>query len=137
MKFLCLLLSCSICFCSKAQTTASQDASARGTDSTFTKVETESSFPGGEAGWKRFLMENMVYPKKAIKKNVQGTVIARFIVDKDGTLSDIEAIDGPELLREAAIDIIKKSPNWKPAQQHGRKVKSYKIQPITFKIQEG
>ena len=82
-------------------------------------------------------MENMVYPKKAIKKNVQGTVIARFIVDKDGTLSDIEAIDGPELLRAAAIDIIKKSPNWKPAQQHGKKVKSYKIQPITFKIQEG
>jgi len=63
-----MLLSCGIYFCSKAQTTASQYASPHGTDSTFTKVESESSFPGGEAGWKRFLMENMVYPKKPLKK---------------------------------------------------------------------
>ncbi len=126
------LLFCSLHCFSSAQTTAS---SLRTADSILTKIEFESSFPGGVPGWGRFVQENLVYPKKAIKKNIQGTVITRFIVDSDGTVSDIDAIDGPELLREAVIDVIKKSPNWKPAQQYGKKVKSYKIQPITFKIQ--
>jgi len=136
MKFVCLLLlSCSICLYCTAQTPVPASSSPHGTDSVFKKVEFESSFPGGVAGWTRFLQQNLVYTKKAIKKNVQGTVVARFIVDKDGAVSNIEAIDGPDLLKEAAVDVIRKSPNWKPAQQDGRKVKSYKIQPISFKIQ--
>ena len=135
MEFTCLLLfACIACSCCCAQT-ASPNRLTNSSDSVLTNVEIESTFPGGATGWTKFLQENLVYPKKALRKNIQGTVIAQFIVDKDGTLSDIEAIDGPELLREAAVDIIRKSPNWKPAQQHGRKVKSYKKQPITFKIQ--
>jgi periplasmic protein TonB len=106
-------------------------------DSTFTHVDVESTFPGGGPGWSRFLRDNLVYPKKAVKKNIQGTVVVQFIVDKDGTVSNIDALDGPELLREAAIDVVKKSPNWKPATQNGRKVKSYKKQPITFKLEQG
>ena len=106
-------------------------------DSTFTHVDVESAFPGGGPGWSRFLRDNLVYPKKAVKKNIQGTVVVQFIVDKDGTVSNIDALDGPELLREAAIDVVKKSPNWKPATQNGRKVKSYKKQPITFKLEQG
>lgn len=125
-------LLCTQCYYSIGQKAAPSNSIA---DSILTKVEYESSFPGGVPGWGRFLQDHLQYPKKAVKKNIQGTVITRFIVDKDGTVSDIEAIDGPELLREAAIDVIKQSPNWKPAQQYGRKVKSYKIQPITFKIQ--
>jgi len=135
MKFTCLLLFvCIACSCCCAQT-ASPNHLTHSSDSVLTNVEIESTFPGGVTGWTKFLQENLVYPKKALRKNIQGTVIAQFIVDKDGTVSDIEAIDGPELLREAAVDIIRKSPNWRPAQQHGRKVKSYKKQPITFKIQ--
>jgi TonB family protein len=135
MKFICLVLLCCNCLYCKAQTPGAAASSIKTPDSVLTKVEFESSFPGGDAGWRRFLTDNLVYPRKAIKKNVQGTVLVRFIVDKDGTLSNIEAMDGPELLREAAVDIIRKSPNWKPAQQYGRKVKSYKIQPIAFRIQ--
>jgi protein TonB len=76
-----------------------------------------------------------VYPKKAERKKIEGTVVVQFIVDKDGTISNISAVSGPELLQEAATEVIKKSPNWTPASQNGRKVKSYKKQPITFKLQ--
>jgi protein TonB len=135
MKFFyCIFLQVFIMLAVKAQTTV-PGSPARQTDSAFTHVDTESSFPGGIPAWSRFLQDNLVYPKKAIKKNIQGTVMVRFIVDKDGSISAIDALDGPELLREAAMDVIKKSPNWKPASQYGRKVKSYKNQPIAFRLQ--
>jgi len=98
-------------------------------------VETESYFPGGVPAWIRFLNNNLTYPPKAVRKKVEGTVVVQFIVDKNGALSNIEAISGPELLQEAAVNVIKNSPNWKPAIQDGRIVKSYKKQPITFKLQ--
>ncbi len=103
-------------------------------DSTFRRVEIESEFPGGVAGWTRFLNSNLTYPAKAVRKKIEGTVVVQFIVDKNGVLSNIEAISGPELLQEAAVSVIRNSPHWKPAIQFGRKVKSYKKQPITFQI---
>lgn len=98
------------------------------------KMEFESEFPGGEAGWIRFLNANLVYPEKAVRKKIEGDVIVQFIVNKDGSVSNIEAISGPELLREAAVKIFENSPRWKPAVQNGRKVKSYKKQPIKFRL---
>ena len=103
-------------------------------DSALVKVEIESSFPGGDAAWLRFLKSSLVYPPKAVRKKVEGNVVVQFIVEKDGSLSNIEAISGPELLWDAAIKVIKDSPNWKPAVQDGRKVKSYKKQPIAFRL---
>ena len=105
-------------------------------DKTFTKVEVESVFPGGRQGWASFLQENLNYPKKAIKKNIQGTVILKFIVCTDGTVCDIEAISGPEELRKSAVETLKKTPNWVPAYQNGRKVKAYKTQPIIYRLED-
>ena len=59
----------------------------------------------------------------------------QFIVDKEGAVSDVEAISGPNELRAEAIRVIKKSGKWEPAVQNGRKVKSYKKQPITFRLE--
>ena len=117
----------------KDQVSASKDT-ANG--DTFVKVEIESSFPGGQRAWIQFLQNNMVYPKKAIKKKIEGTVVVQFIVNKDGSISDISAISGPEELRESAVDVLKKSPNWKPAKQDGRVVKSYKKQPIAYRLEQ-
>lgn len=100
----------------------------------FVKVEIESEFPGGQVAWRKFLAENFRYPRKAVKKGIEGTVIVQFIVDRDGMIEDVQAIAGPEILRESAVEIIKKSPKWIPATQGGRKVKSYKKQPITYKL---
>jgi protein TonB len=106
-------------------------------DKTFTKVEIESEFPGGAAAWLRYLNKNLRYPDDAVNNEIQGTVIVQFIVDKEGNVSDVTPISGPDNggLREEAVRVIKKSGKWTPAVQNGRQVKSYKKQPIVFKLE--
>jgi protein TonB len=104
-------------------------------DKTFMKVEIESEFPGGPHAWLQFLRDHLVYPKKAWKNNIEGTVILQFIVNKDSSISDLSAISGDPLLVEAALKAMARSPRWTPAVQYGRTVKSYKRQPVVFKLQ--
>ena len=123
-------------FSLKAQSTTGPDTATKVTTvTTFSKVEIESEFPGGLKGWANFLSANLVYPKKAYKKRIQGQVVASFIVEKDGTLSNIEILSGPPELWQAVLDVLKQSPKWKPAIQDGKYVKSYKHQPINFKLE--
>jgi protein TonB len=105
-------------------------------DEIFRKVEIQSDFPGGLAAWKKYLEKTMRYPEEAVSRGIQGSVMVKFIVDKDGNISDVEAVSGPEEggLREEAVRVIKKSGKWTPALQNGRYVKSYKQQPVTFTI---
>ena len=107
-------------------------------DAPFTVVQIESTYPGGVSAWARFLNKSFRYPEAAQSDAIQGTVVVRFIVDKDGNVSDVEAISGPDQdgLREEAVRVIKKSGKWIPAVQNGRNVKSYKQQPVVFKIAE-
>ena len=70
-----------------------------------------------------------------MNNEIQGTVVVQFIVDKEGNVSDVEAISGPNELREEAVRVIKKSGKWTPAIQNGRQVKSYKKQPIKFRLE--
>lgn len=104
-------------------------------DQTFTKVEIESSYPGGAAAWQRYLIKTLRYPQEAQDNEVQGAVVVQFIVDKEGTVSEVEAVSGPNELRDEAVRVIKKSGKWTPAVQNGRKVKSYKKQPIVFRLE--
>jgi protein TonB len=105
---------------------------------TFTKVEIESMYPGGAAAWLRYLNKNFRYPQDAINNEIQGTVVVQFIVDKEGNVSEVEAVSGPETggLREEAIRVIRQSGKWIPAIQNGRQVKSYKKQPVVFKLEQ-
>ena len=123
----------------QATTTVKSDTSkiSKNADGAFLKVEVESEFPGGIDGWIGFLQQNLTYPRKAVRKEIQGTVVLQFIVCTDGSVCDIEAISGPEELREAAVAALKKTPNWIPAIQDGRNVKSYKKQPIVYRLQRG
>ena len=106
-------------------------------DKTFIKVEVESDYPGGLAAWQRYLNKNLHYPDEALNNEIQGTVMVQFIVDKEGNVSDVQAISGPTEggLREEAIRVIRKSGKWTPAVQNGHQVKSYKRQPIGFKTE--
>jgi periplasmic protein TonB len=103
-------------------------------DRPFTKVEIDASFPGGAAAWLRFLNKNLRYPDEAMNIGIVGNVVVQFIVDKDGNVSNIEVVSGPENggLREEAARVIRKSGKWVPAQQNGRYVKAYRLQPIRF-----
>jgi protein TonB len=81
----------------------------------------------------------MRYPDEALNNEIQGTVVVQFIVDKEGNVSDVQAVSGPTEggLREEAVRVIMKSGKWTPAVQNGRSVKSYKHQPVTFHIGSG
>jgi protein TonB len=72
-----------------------------------------------------------------VNNEILGTVVVQFIVDKEGNVSDVSAISGPSEggLRDEAVRVIKKSGKWTPAVQNGRQVKSYKKQPIVFKLE--
>lgn len=107
-------------------------------DVIFTKVEVESTYPGGMAAWARYLNKSLRVPDEAINNGIQGSVMVQFIVDQEGNVSDVQAVSGPTEggLREEAIRVIRKSGKWTPAIQNGRKVKSYKKQPIGFIVNE-
>ena len=106
-------------------------------DRIFIKVEIESEYPGGTGSWIRFLLKNLRnYPEEAMEKGVEGTVVVQFVVDREGNVSNVEALTGPGELRMAAVTVIKKSGKWIPAQQNGSKVKSYKKQPVSFRLGE-
>jgi protein TonB len=105
-------------------------------DGIFMSVQIPSEYPGGSPAWMRFLNKNLRYPQEAQDQGVQGFVTVQFIVDKEGNVSDVEAVSGPEELRAEAVRVIKKSGKWTPAVQNGNKVKSYKKQPIGFQLND-
>lgn len=99
----------------------------------FVGVEVESEFNGGIRGWVRYLENNLKYPKRAADVNIEGTVKVQFVVDEDGKVSEAEIVKSVEYsIDEEAIRLIEKSPKWSPSLKDGKRVKSYKIQPITF-----
>jgi len=103
-----------------------------------TKVEVESEFPGGAAAWLRFINQNLRYPDNAVNNQIQGNVIVAFVVDKEGHIpvNTIYIDQSVEYsLDQAAVHLLFISPPWKPAEQNGRKVKSYKRQPINFRLE--
>jgi periplasmic protein TonB len=97
--------------------------------------EVESEYPGGDKGWARFLGKNFIYPERALNNNIQGEVRIMFIIDKEGNTTDPEINKSVEYsLDEETIRIIHISGKWTPAVQAGRIVRSYKIQPVIFKL---
>lgn len=107
-------------------------------DKVFQKVEIESSFPGGEAGWVRYIQRELESHVDELTDDGNfGTCTVQFIVDKEGKVSDVQAITMKgSKLADLAVSAIRKGPKWVPAQQNGRTVASYKRQNITFKPQD-
>jgi len=107
-------------------------------DGRFIPIEKESEYPGGPKAWTRFLERNLFnnLPQDAVDNGIEGTVMLRFVVDVDGAISDITIVSGPTEYQAAAISAIRKSGKWEPALQNGRKVKSYKMQAITVRLQD-
>jgi len=109
-------------------------------DQTFTKVEVEASFKGGEAAWRKYLERNLnaSAPVDNGAPTGQYQVIVQFIVDKGGNISDVKALTSHGFgMEEEAVKVIKKGPAWEPAIQNGRQVKAYRKQPVTFIVSEG
>ncbi|HEY4155362.1 MAG TPA: energy transducer TonB, partial [Puia sp.] len=105
-----------------------------GSSRIFTKVEIESEYPGGTTGWVDYLIKNLKYPAGAAEKGIQGDVVVQFIVEADGSLTDIHAESGPEPLRPESERVIRESGRWIPAKNNGKVVRAYKKQPIIYKL---
>jgi protein TonB len=104
-------------------------------DTTAKKDEKESEYTGGLGAWQRYLNRNLRYPNRALKVGMQGMVVVSFIVDTEGNIEDPTIWESIEYsLDEEALHIIRESPQWIPAIQFGKKVKSYKRQPINFTV---
>ncbi|HEX2629571.1 MAG TPA: energy transducer TonB, partial [Chitinophagaceae bacterium] len=101
----------------------------------FEKVEVEASFPGGESAFRKYLedhLEATVAEQNGAPKGVY-TIFVRFIVDVDGTISDVRPLTNHGFgMEQEAVRLIKQGPKWIPAMQNGHKVKSYRKQPINF-----
>ena len=116
-------------------------------DSTGALIETEAvtdrkleeaTFQGGDAEWRIFMQKNLNGSVPVDKSAPEGTytVVMKFIVESDGTLTDIAPESNPGYgTAEEALRVIKLSPKWKPANQYGRFVRAYRRQPITFLVE--
>jgi TonB family protein len=103
----------------------------------FTAVEQSAEFPGGPGAFGQFLQRNLRYPSAALRANVGGKVYVQFIVNKDGTIQDIQILKSVGFgCDEEAIRLIKSVPRWTPGKQSGRAVRSRFTQPITFVLPE-
>jgi len=83
-------------------------------------------FPGGQEGMMSFMMQNMKYPKEAEKDKAQGTVVVHFVIETDGSISNIKVPDSLKIhpaLDAAAVQFVKKMPKWKPAKLKGKTVR--------------
>lgn len=101
----------------------------------FDVVEVMPQFPGGQIAMLKYIMENIKYPEQAMKKGIQGRVAVRFIVEKDGSISNVSPIHPVHpLLDKEAIRVVKSMPKWSPGKQHGKPVRVQLIVPIMFKL---
>ncbi|MEQ8470384.1 MAG: energy transducer TonB [Marinoscillum sp.] len=98
-------------------------------------VEEMPSFPGGEKAFYKYVSENLTYPRMARNLHITGRVYVQFVIDKDGTVTDVIAVRGVgEGLDEVAVEVLKNSPKWNPGKQRGREVRVRMILPITFRL---
>lgn len=101
----------------------------------FRVVERLPEFPGGMTEFMKWLTKNLKYPESARRQNQQGTVVISFIVNTDGSTSEIKVVRPrhPDLDREA-VRVVRMMPKWKPGEDHGKVCRTMISIPIVFKI---
>jgi protein TonB len=98
-------------------------------------IDSYPEFEGGMAAWAKFIQKNLRYPYAAQEQEVQGKVFLSFVVEIDGSITDVTLIKGIGAgCDEEAMRVIKKSPKWKPGQQQNRKVRVRYTMPLSFRL---
>ena len=102
----------------------------------FDVVEQMPSFPGGPSALMQYLNSNIKYPVVAEENGVQGRVVCTFVVEKDGSITDVRVVKSvdPSLDKEAAR-VVKGMPKWIPGKQNGSAVRVKYTVPVTFRLQ--
>lgn len=102
----------------------------------FTVVEQMPMYPGGDAALMGYLRDNIKYPTVAAENGVQGRVVVGFVVERDGSITDVNILRGvdPSLDREA-MRVVKSMPRWNPGKQNGSAVRVKFQVPVSFRLQ--
>jgi periplasmic protein TonB len=101
----------------------------------FTVVESMPGFPGGEAARIQYLNDNIKYPQMARESGIQGRVFVTFVVERDGSVTDVKVLRGiGGGCDEEAVRVIKNMPKWDPGKQRGKPVRVQFNMPILFKL---
>ena len=107
------------------------------TEEIFVVLEEQPEFPGGNTAMMKFLSDNIKYPVIAQENGIQGRVITNFVVERDGSITDVQVVRGvdPSLDREA-IRVIQSMPKWKAGRQRGSAVRVRFTLPVVFRLQQ-
>ena len=101
----------------------------------YNEVEVMPSYPGDMAECYMFVARQMHYPEEAEEKGIEGRVLIRFVVEKDGRLTNFEVIETPDpLLSDEALRVLKQMPQWIPAKNKGKDVRCRYSMPILFRL---
>ncbi len=105
-------------------------------DRIYDIVEENAQFPGGEEALFKWLSEHLKYPSRCQEQGVQGRVIMKFVVNKDGSIGEAQVARSSKDsdLDKEAERVIKMMPKWKPARQGNKPVRSWFYQPVMFKL---
>lgn len=102
----------------------------------FVAVEQAAEFPGGQGALMKWLSNNIRYPESAQQNDIQGRVIVKFVVEKDGSIGAATILKGVDKdLDREALRVVKRMPKWQPGKNNGVAVRSYFNLPVTFKLQ--
>lgn len=102
----------------------------------FMVVESMPSFPGGEPALYKYLGENIKYPQMAKESGIQGRVFVTFVVERDGSVTDVRVLRGiGGGCDEEAIRVVKNMPKWTPGKQRGKAVRVQYNLPVKFTLQ--
>ncbi len=114
---------------------ALHNPAAENNDTTIYRVvDRQPEFPGGYAALKSYIADHLQYPQTAIKRKAQGRVMTTFVIEKDGSISNISVSQSPdESLSNEAIRIIQSFPRWQPGIQNGNPARVELIFPILFR----
>ncbi len=105
------------------------------TDEIFTVVEESATPKGGMQAFYKYVSDKIKYPAQARRMGIEGKVFVEFVINKDGSLSDVRAIKGIGAgCDEEAVRIVQSAPAWNPGKQRGKPVKQRYTLPIIFKL---
>ena len=107
-------------------------------DTVYQIVEQMPQYTGGEEAMMKYVAENIKYPQAAKDKNISGRVFVGFVIEKDGSVSNVKVVRGiGGGCDEEAARVIKEMPKWKPGMQKGKPVRVNYMMPIFFKLDDG
>lgn len=116
-----------------ASTAVNANATNQKSHKVYEMVEEMPMFPGGQKEMMAFLSKTTKYPAKAVKKKIQGRCLVQFIVEKDGSISNVRVMSKVHPLLDAeAIRVVKSMPRWMPGRLKGKPVRVKFNLPVTF-----